>query len=684
MIRPVVCAALLVLAQAPPDTGVVLLREILVTGSRLPESILRTPAALSVVDKASYDDTRGISLADALGAEPGVVVQSRSGAQDVRVTIRGFGARGNGERSNSGGVRGIRVLADGVPLTEPDGRTGLDLVDLGSTHRIEVLRSNASVLYGNASGGVIHLRTDLDFESPYLQLRERAGSFGYHKEQILGGFRLGETGRGVASLQNYDFDGWREHSESTAFQTMVRLKGRLGGETALGVSLDAVSDLNLFPGPLTAAEADSAPEQANADFAARNERRRNRIGRMALTLDRGAGSDQELALSFYIEPKVLERSERNRFRDFTRYHVGGSASYAWHAPLASDLRSTLTVGADEAWQDGTVLFYDLVPYGARGDELLANQREGANTAGVFVQEEVVWKERWSARLAARYDNIWYVAEDRMEPALDDEMTFSRVTPKASLAYETDRFIVFAALGGGVESPAFNEVDPPAPYDTLTTLNPFLDPMRSTTYELGARGETNTRLADRDLGRLRYDLALYWIDVHDEIVPFDGGAYYYTAGRSRRQGFECGLDWLYANRLAVGAAFTWSRNRYVIYENDRGNFADNEVPGLPAVVLRLTGRYQTPFGLSAELVLDHVDDYFADDANTAATEPYTLLGARASYAHDVGAVSLGGFVGVENLTGAHYTASVFLNGVDGEYYEPGLPRNWSFGLTAGWK
>ena len=45
-------------------------------------------------------------------------------------------------------MRGIRVLTDGIPVTEPDGRTSLDLVDLGGTDRIEVVRSNASSLFG--------------------------------------------------------------------------------------------------------------------------------------------------------------------------------------------------------------------------------------------------------------------------------------------------------------------------------------------------------------------------------------------------------------------------------------------------------------------------------------------------------------------------------------------------------
>ena len=117
--------------DAPADTAVVPIQGVVVTGTRVPERVLKIPGGVTLVPKGDFGATRNISLKDALGFVPGVFMQSRSGAQDVRITIRGFGARGNGDRSNAGKTRGIRVLTDGVPITEPDGRTSLDFADLG-------------------------------------------------------------------------------------------------------------------------------------------------------------------------------------------------------------------------------------------------------------------------------------------------------------------------------------------------------------------------------------------------------------------------------------------------------------------------------------------------------------------------------------------------------------------------
>ena len=74
------------------------------------------------------------------------------------------------------------------PVSEPDGRTSLDLVDVGTTDQVEVARSNVSAQYGNASGGVVNLRTNLDFDRSFLRVEESGGSFGLRRDQVTYGY----------------------------------------------------------------------------------------------------------------------------------------------------------------------------------------------------------------------------------------------------------------------------------------------------------------------------------------------------------------------------------------------------------------------------------------------------------------------------------------------------------------
>ncbi|NOT33474.1 MAG: TonB-dependent receptor [Candidatus Eisenbacteria bacterium] len=669
------------LATAPggtfTDSTVVPLEGISITGSRVPESVLRTPAALSVVTKNTLRSTRGISLLDGLARVPGVFSQSRGGGQDVRITIRGYGARGNGERSNAGNMRGIRVLTDGIPLTEPDGRTSLEFIDLGSADRIEVLRSNGSVVYGNASGGVVQLRTAFDFERPWIEYQERAGSFGYHREQGAAGIAMG-SGRGTVSVFNSNFDGWRAHSRSTTTSIQSRFSAPLDDRTRLGVLADFVSNLNFFPGALTQAQLEADPEQANPTFVTRNERRFNRAGRLGFSLERGLEGNTSVSATLFAEPKSLQRSERNRFRDFNRYHIGGNLAVQHRTTFSSELYGTWTAGADDQFQDGAIQFYNLAPGGNRSTTVFQNKREGSNSAGGFVQAELTWSEQWAVRVAARYDNLWYLSEDRVTPRLNATKRFTQVTPKGSVARMFERHTIYASVGGGVEAPAFNEIDPPPPYDTLTSFNPFLEPMSSTSYEFGAKGEFAAQ--DSRFGRLSYDAALYWIDVRNEVVPFNGGAFFFTAGKSRRRGAELGLGWSPVDKLSFNGALTFSQNEYVEYQNELGDFDGNDVAGLPEALVNVEARYQLPAGLSVSGNLKHVGHYFADDANTAFVEGYVLYGALLEYAHAMPIGVMRAFVSGDNLTDEEHVSSVFINGISGQYFEPGLPQNWSAGLS----
>ena len=114
--------------RARLDSARTTLPVVTITGTRQRESIYIVPLAVSVVRKNEIENTRGYSLADVLQGVPGVIAQTRYGSSDVRLVIRGFGSRGAGDRSNSGTSRGVRVLVDGIPETEPDGRTAFDLI----------------------------------------------------------------------------------------------------------------------------------------------------------------------------------------------------------------------------------------------------------------------------------------------------------------------------------------------------------------------------------------------------------------------------------------------------------------------------------------------------------------------------------------------------------------------------
>src|SRR5213082_2536563 len=152
------------------------LNPVIVTVTRgIGKSPLESPFAMTVLTPDSArPGQRHTALDESLALIPGLTAVSRTNpAQDPRISIRGFGAR------SAFGVRGIRVLRDGIPLTLPDGQTPVDYLDLESVGRVEVMRGSASSLYGNAGGGVIDIRSSDPTGAPLsASIRGWTGAYG--------------------------------------------------------------------------------------------------------------------------------------------------------------------------------------------------------------------------------------------------------------------------------------------------------------------------------------------------------------------------------------------------------------------------------------------------------------------------------------------------------------------------
>jgi iron complex outermembrane receptor protein len=575
-------------------------------------------------------------------------------------------------------------------------------VDLSLVEQVEVVRSNASALYGNAAGGVIGLRSIPAPGSRFATAQGQLGSFGLRRAIGRVASPIG-NGTMYAGIANTHLDGWRNHASSDRTTLLAGVVAPTGERTSLALLLAGGNDRFQIPGPLTMAEVEGRPRQANATYASRDERRYNRVARLGATLEHRIDSTRAISGMLFVTPKILQRSERGTFRDFTRHHLGGNVTYRTSHQLTSGVRGQLLVGADEAYQDGAILFYDLTAAGTRGTTVRDDKGEGANNTGLFVEERLAIGQRLLVSLSARRDAISYDYRNYLAPQTDASRTFAQTTPKLGVTWKlSSTHSLYASVGGGVEAPAGNETDPAGTFgqDTVTAINPLLDPIRSTTYEVGTKRAFSFAAGTPLLRAVQYDVALYDTEVRNEIVPYRGGRFYFTAGKVRRQGAELGLLLEGEGGVSARGALTLNRHRYTEYVVDSvhygvpgrsASYAGNEVVGVPSV------HYGTTLGLTLaslpvarlELGITGAGSYFADDANRVRVPGYTLLNATLSLNR---AVALGpklgarGFVTVSNIADKRYIGSAFLNPdvVNGVpvAFEPGTPREVVVGVTLG--
>ena len=170
----------LALAEKTENDPVETLDPVVVTATRTPKVLTQVPGAVSSINQTQIQRANPATGVDeTLRVVPGVFAERRFGPDDVRISIRGTGQRANF------GVRGIRVLIDGIPLTEPDGQTRLEPIDLDAISRVEVLRGPNSALYGNASAGVLnYVIEEGSADNVYAEQRFTFGAYNFFKKPI--------------------------------------------------------------------------------------------------------------------------------------------------------------------------------------------------------------------------------------------------------------------------------------------------------------------------------------------------------------------------------------------------------------------------------------------------------------------------------------------------------------------
>ncbi|HEX7023941.1 MAG TPA: TonB-dependent receptor plug domain-containing protein, partial [Gemmatimonadales bacterium] len=236
-------------AQAPADT-IRVLPELEVRVTRAPENSSRLPMSVGVLRGPAIRRAQlGNGLDESLSRLPGVMVLNRYNfSLDQRISLRGAGSRANF------GLRGVKVLLDGVPQTLPDGQSQLSNLDLGLVDRVEVLTGSAGALYGNASGGVLSFTTERPAVPFGARVRAAGGTFGTRKWQTVVEGTQGNVGA-VAAVTRLTTDGFRQHGRAEALQGAGKLDVVLDRRSSLAIRLnlsDAPHAEN--PGALTFAE----------------------------------------------------------------------------------------------------------------------------------------------------------------------------------------------------------------------------------------------------------------------------------------------------------------------------------------------------------------------------------------------------------------------------------------------
>ncbi len=640
-----------IIAQEEKDSLITVnLEEVEVSAFRAKVNKFNAPLSLSV--QAISPDWTGPSrsLQEYLTAIPGVfTLNSSNYAQDLRISIRGFGARAGF------GIRGIKLVVDGIPETTPDGQGQLDNLPLNLIREISVLRGPSALRYGNASGGVIAINTLSPGGEGMSSVSMLTGDFGQRQLSITNSF-VDYKNAYLLHFTSQKIKGFREHSavENNLFN--FRSSHQLSDKTKLNLQLNHVSSpIAQDPGGLNLEDFQSNP------FAARGLNVSYNAGERLTHSKVGASLVSEISVKMVLNGYGFYSGrdfdaflpfENGGVVDLNRSYGGQGSSLAYDS---GDWKFQL--GYDWASQNDHRQRYENLE-GAIGAKTL-NQNEIFKALGGYLITQ--WqKNDLTLSGGVRYDRNTLTVQDQFLVNGDnsDQMSLGAISPQLGFNYQINAVSLFGGYSSGYETPTLSELS--ATIDGQGGFNKDLDIQHARQLELGMRYQSK---------KLRGSLVWYNIATQNDILPYESASFpsqtlYQNIGETRRTGVEWEVNYQPLPRLSIQANYNRANNTF---ENE--TFKGNKLPGIAKDFGTVSIRRELSEKLAVTLKRIYRGTLFANSDNSAELPKISIAHLEMMWSTKRGILS----GGIQNLFNKTYSDNVRINAFGGRFYEAALPR-----------
>lgn len=654
--------------------------EVVVTANRISVPLRINPGAVTLVRAFDLRNMpRGIAADEALRLVPGVRIDNQANGSRVHMSIRGQGIL------SEHGLRGIKVLIDGIPVNDPSGfAPDLYDVDWAVVKDIEVLRGPSASLYGGgANAGVLNIITRSGRDKPLGGMAYSvAGSNGFHKILLQTDGHTGNLNYRI-SASGIKGNGYREHTGFRGNNMSEKIQWKLSGKISLTQILMITDYFNKNAEGLNLSQLDN-PVQANPDAIPFNEYQKT---------DRVTNG-----VTGHIR---IKRNQELRFTGFmrlTRYKEPGSSTVEYNMiktpgislqynfnTTTSRLSNHLSIGTDYEYQ--YILEYKVPNLKVPGrtekigdfDEtiredtvLLAHQDIHQWSAGIYMIDRLTLWDHLTAMFSLRYDNMNNSLTDKMNrpEKLSGEVDFKKVSARLGLMYAFSPALnIYINRGQGFLPPSTEELS--SNPESFGGFNKNLVPAVSSGTEIGVRGYRGKKLF--------YDLTLFTLYTRNDFYryrilpqrPLE--TFYGNAGSTKRYGLESYVSWMPLDNLTLKAAYTYSHFQYASPDSICGN----PLPNSPKhqftadIDYRFLSRFSV--GVSTELqtkwyiYTDRVHKDISQDG-------FSLYHLRAGYDFKIGKTSGTLSVYGKNITNVSYIAFTEPD-PDGNSYQPAARREY---------
>jgi iron complex outermembrane receptor protein len=692
MKKTYLATAVAALFASPITTAIAadtLLDDVVVSSSRSEQRSFDAPASIQSVNREVIQDSGPqVNMSEALNKIPGVVALNRQNyAQDLQISIRGFGAR------TAFGVRGVRIIADGIPATIPDGQGQSSTVSLTSTDRIEVLRGPLAQLYGNSAGGVIQTFTREVPERPELMVQSHVGSYDTYRTDWQYADKVGQFGL-VADYSTFKTDGFRQNSQTERNQFNGKLTYQHNDQTKIDVIANIFDMPYAYdPAGLSQLDAIATPEKSSNTARQRKIIKQNQIGTVLTHSLDGVSK---------ITGRLYGGNRENTHYNASTAWVGLDRDY-YGLGLSYSSKSKV-VGKDTVW----ILGFDFDKStevnqagssvnGEKTSTLTRNENRLAQNTDFYAQASMYLNDKWSMLGGARSTQVKLSASGlggyggAPLGSLGD-ITFNATNPVLGLTFHAqENMNIYANYGRGVETPTLAEMS----YDASlnNTFNTNLKASKSDHYEVGIKWLPNSKS--------RLDVALFHVKSSDEIITATAvtgkTAFTNSPGGTTRKGLELAYQNQFNSSMKFNLTGTLINAEfndgltYSSFGNTRTVSAGNKIPGIPNGTMFSSlqwsatdfqrNKYRQVLGTLATIEWVASGELHSrdDNAQTLKAGGYSAYNFRLAHRLDVNQITWTAYGQVNNITDKKYIGSVIVG--NSTPFEPAPGRNWMLGLNA---
>lgn len=640
--------------------------EVIVTAQRLGLPLKENPAAISVVgEKTLQSMPRTIAVDEALKLVPGVRVDNQADGSRVHMSIRGQGIL------SEHGIRGVKILLDGIPLNDPTGfAPDLYDIDWESVDKIEVLRGPAAALYGGgSSAGVINIITKNGTSSSRgAELFGSFGTNGFWKSYA----QAGGSSSGLdysLSVSRMGGDGYRIHSAYNASNIYGKINFNISDNFRVKQILSYSNYFNENPEGLNIDQVNIDPRLPNNDAIPMNEFQQTERLTVGAIGDISLSGDQSVKLTgYYRTTGYLEPGSKYIWH--RKYGTPG-ASIQYNLLIKNKMiKNDICAGSDLQWQTINAYTVQNLSSAVEGTALLSNENIEQSGLGLFLIDQIQIGSKINFMVSLRYDKMNNRLIDLLKDTVDlsGEANFEKLTGRAGVTYSPEEYLnLYANWGQGFLPPATEEL-------ASNPLNPggfnsSVEPSTSSGFELGVRSSP--------VKELYFDLSAFYMTTEKDfdryrILPGRPlETFYRNAGSSSRIGIETFFTLQPVQNLTLQSAYTFSNFKYTAPDSIKNNW----LPNSPEHQFYLDAEYKFLKDFSIGLSADVQSKWFIyTDNQSIFQNGFKLFNARASYQFKIENFSAEISLFVKNLFDESYIAFTEPD-PDGNCYQPGPKREY---------